>query len=151
MGHRARMPTRDLNTVSALISELFLLVLFAQHASLFCSPSIWCTKLSTSLPQVSWRTALAGACLALGVMFISSPLYALVAIGVVVLLAISVVLCPHPSLGESVSQAIIFHQVRKYLLLTRHTPPTSEVLAHLSYCVSTHHIPLHHSLISVTL
>jgi amino acid transporter len=106
----------DLNTVSALISELFLLVYFSLNIACFALRVSGAPNFRPHFRKFSWRTALAGAVLALSVMFISSPLYALVAIGVVVVLAICVYLYAPPKPWGDVSQAIIFHQVRKYLL-----------------------------------
>ena len=106
----------DLNTVSALISELFLLVYFSLNIACFALRVSGAPNFRPHFRNFSWRTALAGSLLALSVMFISSPLYALVAIGAVVLLSLVVYIYAPPKPWGDVSQAIIFHQVRKYLL-----------------------------------
>jgi potassium/chloride transporter 9 len=106
----------NLDTVSALISELFLVVYFSLNIACFSLRVSGAPNFRPAFKSFSWKTALSGAVLSVAVMFISSPKWATAALFIVALLSIVVYLYAPPKPWGDVSQAIIFHQVRKYLL-----------------------------------
>ena len=133
----------SLDLVSSLISELFLVVYFSLNLACFALRVSGAPNFRPHFKQFSWKTALAGALLSLAVMFISryvyhfcttfvplpstleqhsclilfgSPSQALIAIFLVAFMTVVVYIYAPPKPWGDVSQAIIFHQVRKYLL-----------------------------------
>ncbi|KAG1679341.1 Solute carrier family 12 member 9 [Nymphon striatum] len=65
----------------------------------------------------SWHTATVGLIGCLSMMFLISPIYAAISIILCLILVIVLHLIPMPADWGSISQALIFHQVRKYLLM----------------------------------
>tara|TARA_B100000795_G_scaffold263530_1_gene242851 strand:- start:754 stop:4137 length:3384 start_codon:yes stop_codon:yes gene_type:complete len=106
----------NLDTVSSLISELFLVVYFSLNIACFALKVSGAPNFRPAFKSFSWKTALSGAVLSLAVMFISSPKWATASLLIVAMLTIVVYLYAPPKPWGDVSQAIIFHQVRKYLL-----------------------------------
>jgi potassium/chloride transporter 9 len=106
----------NLDVVSSLISELFLVVYFSLNIACFALKVSGAPNFRPVFKSFSWKTALSGAILSLAVMFISSPKWATTSIFIVALLTIVVYIYAPPKPWGDVSQAIIFHQVRKYLL-----------------------------------
>jgi len=106
----------DLNIIAPLQTMMFLL--------LYAFVNFACVALSvTGAPnwrplfkQYSWLTALIGAVLCVIIMFVVSPINAGIAIGLQLILIIIIhFYAPSQQWGD-ISQALIFHQVRKYLL-----------------------------------
>ena len=106
----------NLNTISAIISNFFLLVYFFINFACFVLRVTGAPNFRPEFKFFSWHTAIGGAALTAFIMFISSTTYAIIAIFVILLLAILVhYTAPVVPWGD-VTQAVIYHQVRKYLL-----------------------------------
>ena len=96
--------------------QFFLLVYFFINFACFVLRVTGAPNFRPEFRYFSWHTAAGGALLTAFIMFISSPSYALISIAVIVLLAIMVhYIAPVVPWGD-VTQAVIYHQVRKYLL-----------------------------------
>lgn len=106
----------DLNAVASIISGFFLLVYFFTNFACFVLRITGAPNFRPRFRYFTWHTALAGALLCFTILFISGALYATIAIIVVALLWVYVhYTAPVTSWGD-VTQALIYHQVRKYLL-----------------------------------
>ncbi len=106
----------NLNTISAIISNFFLLVYFFINFACFVLRVTGAPNFRPEFKYFSWHTAIGGAVLTAFIMFVSSTTYAIIAIFVILLLAVLVhYTAPVVPWGD-VTQAVIYHQVRKYLL-----------------------------------
>eukprot|EP00949_MAST-11_sp_MAST-11-sp1_P003147 g3147.t1 len=106
----------SLNVISALISNFFLLVYFFLNLACFVLRVSAAPNFRPTFRYFSWHTALLGALLSLGIMIVSSPVYAGAAVIIVFGLAIVIHYFKPPVNWGDVSQGLIYHQVRKYLL-----------------------------------
>eukprot|EP00943_MAST-04B_sp_MAST-4B-sp1_P003479 g3479.t1 len=106
----------NLNTISRIISNFFLLVYFFINFACFVLRVTGAPNFRPEFKYFSWHTAIGGVVLTAFIMFISSATYAIIAIFVILLLAVLVhYTAPVVPWGD-VTQAVIYHQVRKYLL-----------------------------------
>lgn len=107
----------NLDTVASLISEFFLLVYASVNIACCILRLAGAPNFRPRFKYFSWHTALAGALACVVLLFLSSPIYAGVSIIIVILLIIYINYTAPSSGWGDVSQAIIFHQVRKFLLV----------------------------------
>jgi len=107
----------NLDTVASLISEFFLLVYASVNIACLILRLSGAPNFRPSFKYFSWHTALVGALSCVVLLFLSSPIYAGVSIIIVILLIIYITYTSPSSGWGDVSQAIIFHQVRKFLLV----------------------------------
>ncbi|KAA0176258.1 hypothetical protein FNF27_02315 [Cafeteria roenbergensis] len=106
----------SLDAVAAIISGFFLLVYWAVNASCLLMRLASAPNFRPKFRFFSWHTALAGAIACLVLLFLSSAVYASVAVVVVFGLFIYVGYTADNTDWGDVTQALLFHQVRKYLL-----------------------------------
>lgn len=83
-----------------------------------CSLFSFVAQLNQTFRYFSWHTALFGVLINFGVMFYLNPLYAAVSLAAMGVLVVYLIVRPNDASDDwgDVRQAIIFHQVRKYLL-----------------------------------
>ena len=106
----------SLNAVASIVSGIYLLVYLFTNVACFLLRVAGAPNFRPTFKYFSWHTALFGAIACAVVLFVSSPEYAGAAV-VLLLLLIGYISYNAPVTGwGDVSQAIIFHQVRKYLL-----------------------------------
>jgi potassium/chloride transporter 9 len=106
----------SLNAVASIVSGIYLLVYLFTNVACFLLRVAGAPNFRPTFKYFSWHTALLGAVACAVVLFVSSPEYAGAAV-VLLLLLIGYISYHAPATGwGDVSQAIIFHQVRKYLL-----------------------------------
>lgn len=106
----------SLDDVAALVSGFYLLVYLFLNLACFLLKISGVPNFRPTFKEFSWHTALCGSIMALGISFATDYIKASVGIFLMVLLVIYVhVVGPAVPWGD-VSQALIFHQVRKFLL-----------------------------------
>jgi potassium/chloride transporter 9 len=106
----------DINSIAPIITVLQTLTYGFVNFSCFFLSITGAPNFRPTFRLFSWWTALAGGLMCIGSMFYVSPLYAAIALAIQALLIILVHFwAPHTPWGD-VSQALIYHQVRKYLL-----------------------------------
>ncbi|KAM3866227.1 solute carrier family 12 member 9-like [Diretmus argenteus] len=106
-----------LNTIAGIVAIFFLLVYAA--VDLACLALEWASapNFRPSFRFFTWHTCILGILGCLVMMFLISAIYAFASIAFMLLLLLLIhYLCPTSNWGY-ISQAIIFHQVRKYLLM----------------------------------
>lgn len=105
-----------LNAIAPLVTIFFLLAYTA--CDLACLGLDWASapNFRPTFKYFSWHTALLGVISTMAVMFLVNYIWALAAMAIMIILsAISHYTAPQVAWG-SISQALIFHQVRKYAL-----------------------------------
>ncbi|CAH1239487.1 SLC12A9 [Branchiostoma lanceolatum] len=108
---------QQVNALAPIVSLLFILCYAAVNIA--CLALEWASapNFRPMFKYFTWHTCLLGAVSCLVMMFLIDPMYAAIAIAFVAVLVLVIhYLSPDSSWG-SITQALIFHQVRKYLLL----------------------------------
>ena len=107
-----------MNKIAPIVTIFFLLAYFAVNLSCLALDLASAPNFRPTFKYFSWHTALVGAVGSIIMCFIVSAAFASIAIGILIGFICMLHLrdFPRASWG-SISQALIFHQVRKYLLL----------------------------------
>ena len=106
----------QVNAIAPIVTIFFLMAYSA--CDLACLGLDWASapNFRPTFKYFSWHTALAGLISSMAVMFMVNQIWAIVSIAIAVILsAVSHYTAPRVAWG-SLSQALIFHQVRKYAL-----------------------------------
>eukprot|EP00057_Strongylocentrotus_purpuratus_P023265 XP_011677739.1 PREDICTED: solute carrier family 12 member 9 [Strongylocentrotus purpuratus] len=107
----------ELNAIGPLVSVFFLLSYACVNLACLALEVASAPNFRPSFKYFSWHTSLLGMIGCIIMLFLIEPLWAFVAIGLFIFLLVVVIIWgPHNQWGY-VGQALIFHQVRKYLLL----------------------------------
>jgi len=108
----------DLSVVAPIITSFFMLSYAFTNLACFLLSVSGTPNFRPRFRYFSWHTALFGAILNTGMMFYLNAVYAGVSIAVMAALTIYLIVMPNPDTNSwgDVRQAIIFHQVRKFLL-----------------------------------
>lgn len=107
----------SLNLIAQITSVFFLLSYFATNLACLALTLTSAPNFRPSFKYFSSTTSTVGMVGCLGMMFVINALYALYVITMCLLLVIVLHIRSPPVRWGSISQALIFHQVRKYLLL----------------------------------
>src|SRR3984957_16261679 len=107
-----------MNTIAPIVTIFFLLAYFAVNLSCLALDLAAAPNFRPTFKYFSWHTALLGTIGAIIMCFIVSTAFASIAIGILIGIIAMLHLRDFPKASwGSISQALIFHQVRKYLLL----------------------------------
>ncbi|XP_041479609.1 solute carrier family 12 member 9-like [Lytechinus variegatus] len=107
----------ELNAIGPLVSVFFLLSYACVNLACLALEVASAPNFRPSFKYFSWHTSLLGMIGCIVMLFLIEPIWAFAAIGLFIFLLVVVIIWgPHNQWGY-VSQALIFHQVRKYLLL----------------------------------
>lgn len=106
----------SLDLLASIITNCFLLTYFFTNFACFVLKVAGAPNFRPRFRYFSWHTALLGAILNIVIMFLASPIFATVSIALMMIVfGLIVYSAPEVPWGD-VSQALIYHQVRKYLL-----------------------------------
>jgi amino acid transporter len=108
----------SLDTVASILTNFFLVTYFATNLSVCVLKMTGAPNFRPRFRYFSWKTSLTGAILCLVIMFLSGPLYAFMTLGFLGVLFLHILYFAPPNAEGwgDVTQALIFHQVRKMLL-----------------------------------
>ncbi|KAL9981220.1 hypothetical protein ACROYT_G009894 [Oculina patagonica] len=106
----------NLNKVAVLVSMFFLLSYGVTNMACFALKVASAPNFRPTFQYFSWQSALLGTVLCFSIMFMISYKYAALAVAVMLILFVVISLRTPPTPWGDVSQALIYHQVRKYLL-----------------------------------
>lgn len=112
-----------INVIAPIVSMLFLLCYGMLNVACFTLRVQSSPNFRPTFRYFSWHTALLGAVCCFGIMFYVSPIYAAASFFFMLLLFLFISLRDVPVEWGDVSQAIIYHQVRKYLLRLKPRSP----------------------------
>ncbi len=107
----------SLNEIAPLVTIFYLLAYFGINLACLALDLASAPNFRPTFKYFSWHTALLGMVGSLTMTFIVSVEFAAIAIGLLVALITILYFRDFPPEWGSISQALIFHQVRKYLLL----------------------------------
>ncbi|XP_068681220.1 solute carrier family 12 member 9-like isoform X2 [Montipora foliosa] len=105
-----------LNDVAVLVSMFFLLSYGITNMACFALKAASASNFRPTFQYFSWQTAFLGTVLCFLIMFLVNYKYAAISVAVMVILFVVISLRTPPTPWGDVSQALIYHQVRKYLL-----------------------------------
>ncbi len=107
----------SLNLIAPLVTIFYLLAYFGVNLACLALDLASAPNFRPTFKYFSWHTSLLGMIGAITMTFIVSVVYAAIAVALLIGLIIILYFRDFPPEWGSISQALIFHQVRKYLLL----------------------------------
>lgn len=106
----------DINRIASLITMTYLMTFFALNAATFLLKIGSAPNFRPSFHYFNWWTAATGALLSVGTMFFVDGLSASGSVCILLVLIIVIHYTTQPKPWGSISEVLIYHQVRKYLL-----------------------------------
>jgi solute carrier family 12 (potassium/chloride transporters), member 9 len=110
----------DINRIASFITMTYLMTFFVTNLACFLLKISSAPNFRPSFHYFKWWTAAAGAAASVAAMFFVDGLYATGSIGILVMLFLLIHYTTPPKAWGDVSQSLLYHQVRKYLLRLRH-------------------------------
>ena len=110
----------DINRIASFITMTYLMTFFVTNLACFLLTLSSAPNFRPSFHYFSWWSALLGAVTSVAAMFFVDGLYATGSVGVLVIIFLLIHYTTPPKAWGDVSQSLIYHQVRKYLLRLRH-------------------------------
>ncbi|RXG61111.1 Solute carrier family 12 member 3 [Armadillidium vulgare] len=109
----------ELNTIAVITTIFFLMSHMSTSIACFCLEWAGAPNFRPTFQYFSWWTALLGIVGNGCMMMIVSPIYSIVCVMICLLLIIGLYICTPvlPNSWGSISQAILYYQVRKFLLM----------------------------------
>ena len=109
----------DINRIASFITMTYLMTFFVTNLACFLLKLGSAPNFRPSFHYFNWWTAAAGAAASVAAMFFVDGLYATGSIGVLMVIFLLIHYTTPPKAWGDVSQSLIYHQVRKYLLRLR--------------------------------
>jgi potassium/chloride transporter 9 len=109
----------DINRIASFITMTYLMTFFVTNLACFLLKLSSAPNFRPSFHYFNWWTAAAGAAASVAAMFFVDGLYATGSIGILVVIFLLIHYTTPPKAWGDVSQSLIYHQVRKYLLRLR--------------------------------
>jgi potassium/chloride transporter 9 len=109
----------DINRIASFITMTYLMTFFVTNLACFLLKISSAPNFRPSFHYFNWWTAASGAILSVVTMFFVDGNYATACIGVLIVLFLLIHYTTPPKSWGDVSQSLIYHQVRKYLLRLR--------------------------------
>lgn len=106
----------ELNIIAPLITMFYLLCFAIINFACFALAITGAPNFRPLFKYFTWHTAAAGAITCLATMFVINPLYASVSIVILLIMLVVIHLFAPAHKWGDISQALMYHQVRKYLL-----------------------------------
>ncbi|OCT46480.1 cation chloride cotransporter [Cladophialophora carrionii] len=106
----------DINQIASLITMAYLMTFFALNVATFLLKIGSAPNFRPSFSYFNWWTAAAGALLSIGSMFFVDGISASGSVCILLVLIILIHYTTPPKPWGSISEVLIYHQVRKYLL-----------------------------------
>ena len=113
---QAMLFTGSLDTLANIVTMFFLLSYSVVNLATFVLKVSGAPNFRPLFPYFSWWTGLIGAVLCVGTMFVVDPIYASAAVIIFFATFVAIHFMAPPNTWGDISQALIYHQVRKYLL-----------------------------------
>jgi potassium/chloride transporter 9 len=109
----------DINRIASFITMIYLMTFFVTNLACFLLKISSAPNFRPSFHYFNWWTAASGAVLSVVTMFFVDGNYATGCIGILIILFLLIHYTTPPKSWGDVSQSLIYHQVRKYLLRLR--------------------------------
>lgn len=109
----------DINQIASLITMTYLMTFLVTNLACFLLKISSAPNFRPSFRYFNWYTALAGTLASGASMFFVDGIYATGCVGVLVMIFLLIHYTTPPKPWGDVSQALIYHQIRKYLLRLR--------------------------------
>ena len=109
----------DINQIASLVTMSFLMTFLVTNLACFLLKISSAPNFRPSFRYFNWETAAFGTLANLAAMFFVDGVYATGCIVVIILIFLVIHYCTPPKSWGDVSQSLIYHQVRKYLLRLR--------------------------------
>ncbi|KAF2200816.1 hypothetical protein GQ43DRAFT_441210 [Delitschia confertaspora ATCC 74209] len=113
------MMVADINEIASFITMAYLLTFFVTNLACFLLKVGSAPNFRPSFHFFNWKTAAVGAIASIATMFFVDSLYASGCVAVLILVFLIIHYSTPPKPWGDVSQSLIYHQVRKYLLRLR--------------------------------